>query len=144
MGARDTGMVPANTYSARVMGVTECGATPIFVEPDEYYNLDASRIQAAITPAPKAILVVHLYGQACNMQPIVQLAQAHGLFLVEDCAQSHGACCNGQITGTFVDVGCFSFYSTNNPGAFGYAGCITTNNPQPAEQIRMLRNFGSR
>ena len=125
------------------MGITINGATPIFVEPDEYYNIDASKIEEKITDKTKAILVVHLYGQASNMKPIMELAKKYKLRVVEDCAQSHGAKFNDKMTGTFGDIGCFSFYPSKNLGAFGDAGAIVTDNPQIAEDIRVFRNYGS-
>lgn len=140
----DEVIVPANTYIASVLGITENRATPIFVEPDEFYNLDATKIEAAITPKTKAILVVHLYGQAANMSSIKEIADKHNLFLVEDCAQSHGAKYNDKTTGTFGDIGCFSFYPTKNIGAFGDSGAIVTDNEKIYEKIKMLRNYGSK
>ena len=139
----DEVIVQGNTYIASVMGITMNGATPIFVEPDEYYNIDASKIEEKITERTKAILVVHLYGQASNMSPIVALAKKYNLYLVEDCAQSHGAKFDGTTTGTFGDIGCFSFYPSKNLGAFGDAGCIVTNNEKIANDVRIFRNYGS-
>ena len=143
IGNGDEVIVQGNTYIASVMGITMNGATPVFVEPDEYYNIDASKIEEKITNRTKAILVVHLYGQASNMRPIVDLAKKYNLRLVEDCAQSHGACFEGKKTGTFGDIGCFSFYPSKNLGAFGDAGAIVTDDPQIAEDIRVFRNYGS-
>lgn len=143
IGKGDEVIVQGNTYIASVMGITINGATPIFVEPDEYYNIDASKIEEKVTDKTKAILVVHLYGQASNMKPIMELAKKYKLRVVEDCAQSHGAKFNDKMTGTFGDVGCFSFYPSKNLGAFGDAGAIVTDNPQIAEGIRVFRNYGS-
>ncbi len=143
IGKGDEVIVQANTYIASVMGITINGATPVFVEPDDYYNIDADKIEEKITSRTKAILVVHLYGQASNMSPIVELAARYGLRLVEDCAQSHGACVGEQMTGTFGDIGCFSFYPSKNLGAFGDAGAIVTNDPKIAEDTRIIRNYGS-
>lgn len=143
IGTGDEVIVQANTYIASVMGITINGATPIFVEPDEYYNIDASKIEEVITDKTKAILVVHLYGQASNMKPIMELAKKYKLRVVEDCAQSHGAKFNDKTTGTFGDVGCFSFYPSKNLGAFGDAGAIVTDDPQIAEDVRIIRNYGS-
>lgn len=143
IGKGDEVIVQANTYIASVMGITINGATPIFVEPDEYYNIDASKIEEKITDKTKAILVVHLYGQASNMQPIVKICEKYNLRLVEDCAQSHGSKFNGQMTGTFGDIGCFSFYPSKNLGAFGDAGAIVTNSDQLAADARVFRNYGS-
>lgn len=144
IGPGDEVIVPANTYIATVLGITENGAMPVFVEPDEYYNMDVSRIEEAITEKTKALMAVHLYGQAAQMRAIRKIADKHGLYLLEDCAQSHGARFDGQMTGTFGDIGCFSFYPTKNLGAFGDAGAVVTDNEELAERIRMLRNYGSR
>lgn len=143
IGQGDEVLVQANTYIASVMGITINGATPIFVEPDEYYNIDASKLEEKITDRTKAILVVHLYGQASNMVPIMDVARKYNLRVVEDCAQSHGARFNGQMTGTFGDIGCFSFYPSKNLGAFGDAGAIVTNDSAIAEDVRVFRNYGS-
>lgn len=143
IGSGDEVIVQGNTYIASVMGITINGATPVFVEPDEYYNLNADRIEEKITEKTKAILVVHLYGQASNMESIMKIANKHGLRVVEDCAQSHGACFNGKTTGTFGDIGCFSFYPSKNLGAFGDGGAIVTDNIQVAEAVRVFRNYGS-
>lgn len=143
IGVGDEVIVQGNTYIASVMGITMNGATPIFVEPDEYYNIDASKIEEKITEKTKAVLVVHLYGQASNMTPIVELCKKYDLRLVEDCAQAHGARFNGQQIGTFGDIGCFSFYPSKNLGAFGDAGAITTNDDKIAEDTRVFRNYGS-
>jgi dTDP-4-amino-4,6-dideoxygalactose transaminase len=144
IGKGDEVIVQANTYIATVLGITENGATPVFVEPDEYFNIDASKIEEAITDKTKAIMVVHLYGQASNMTPIVEIANKHNLYIIEDCAQSHGARFNGQMTGTFGISGCFSFYPTKNLGAFGDAGAIVTDDRDFADKIRMMRNYGSK
>lgn len=144
ISAGDEVIVPANTYIASVIGITENGATPVFVEPDEYYNLDASKIEESITKKTKAILVVHLYGQAANMKQIKNIADKHDLYLVEDCAQSHGANFDNLMTGCWGDIGCFSFYPTKNLGAFGDGGAIVTNNESLFSEIKMLRNYGSR
>ena len=141
--AGDEVIVPANTYIASVLGITENGATPVFVEPDQYYNIDPDKIEQAITPRTKAILVVHLYGQACRMDKIMEIAQRHNLPVIEDCAQSHGAAFKGQKTGTFGTISCFSFFPTKNMGAFGDAGAIATNDKEIAQKIRALRNYGS-
>lgn len=143
IGAGDEVLVQGNTYIASVMGITMNGATPVFIEPDEYYNLDASKLEEKITERTKAILVVHLYGQASNMGEIMKIADKYNLRVVEDCAQSHGAKFNGQMTGTFGDIGCFSFYPSKNLGAFGDAGAIVTNDDRIAEDVRVFRNYGS-
>ncbi len=143
IGAGDEVIVQGNTYIASVMGITINGATPVFVEPDEYFNIDADKIEEKITDRTKAILVVHLYGQASNMDKIVSIAKKHNLRLVEDCAQSHGAKFNGKVTGTFGDIGCFSFYPSKNLGAFGDAGAIVTDDEKIADDVRVFRNYGS-
>ena len=143
IGKGDEVIVQGNTYIASVMGITINGATPVFVEPDEYFNIDASKIEEKITDKTKAILVVHLYGQASNMTPVVELCRKNNLRLVEDCAQSHGAKHNGQTTGTFGDIGCFSFYPSKNLGAFGDGGAIVTNDKKIADDVKVFRNYGS-
>ena len=140
----DDVIVCANAYIACVMGITINGANPIFVEPDQYDNIDANKIEAALTPNTKAILAVHLFGQACDMMKIMDIAKRHNLRVVEDCAQSHGNKWKGQVVGSFGDVGCFSFYPTKGCGAFGDAGCITTNNAELADNFKMFRNYGSK
>jgi dTDP-4-amino-4,6-dideoxygalactose transaminase len=140
----DEVLVPANTYIASVIGITENKATPVFIEPDEYHNIDVSKIEQAITNKTKAILVVNLYGQSANLNKIKEIADKHNLYLLEDCAQSHGAKFEGKMTGTFGDIGCFSFYPTKNLGAFGDSGAIVTDNPEIFEKIKMLRNYGSK
>lgn len=144
IGAGDEVIVQANTYIATVLGITENGATPVFVEPDACFNLDASKIEAAITDKTKAIMVVHLYGQASNMAPIVETARKYNLQIIEDCAQSHGARFDGKMTGTFGISGCFSFYPTKNLGAFGDAGAVVTDDGAFADRLRMMRNYGSK
>ncbi len=143
IGEGDEVIVQGNTYIASVMGITLNGATPVFVEPDEYFNIDASRIEEKITDRTKAVLVVHLYGQASNMKPIVDICKKHDLKLVEDCAQSHGATFDGKTTGTFGDIACFSFYPSKNLGAFGDGGAIVTDDENLAEFIKIFRNYGS-
>lgn len=140
----DEVVVCSNAYIACVMGVTMNKATPVFVEPDMYDNIDVDKIEQAITPKTKAILAVHLYGQACNMTRIMEIANKYNLKVVEDCAQSHGNKWNGQTVGSFGDIGCFSFYPSKGCGAFGDAGCITTNNKELAEKFKVFRNYGSR
>lgn len=143
IGAGDEVIVQGNTYIASVMGITMNGATPVFVEPDEYFNIDTKKIEEKITDKTKAILVVHLYGQASKMDDVLALCKKYKLRLVEDCAQSHGACFDGQMTGTFGDIGCFSFYPSKNIGAFGDGGAIVCNDAQIAEDFRVFRNYGS-
>lgn len=144
IGSGDEVIVPANTYIASVLSVTENGATPVFVEPDEYYALDVERIEEAITEKTKAILVVHLYGQSAQMDRICEIAKNYHLKLIEDCAQSHGAVFDGMLTGAFGEAGCFSFYPTKNLGAFGDAGAVVTDDEALCEKLKMLRNYGSK
>lgn len=143
IGSGDEVLVPANTYIASVMGITINGATPVFVEPDEYYNIDVSLLEKHLTKKTKAVLAVHLYGQASCMDELLRFCQKHGLRLVEDCAQSHGACFRGRMTGTFGEIGCFSFYPSKNLGAYGDAGAIITDDEEIARAMRMYRNYGS-
>ena len=143
IGEGDEVIVQANTYIASVLAITANKATPIFVEPDKFYNLDADKIEAAITSKTKAIMVVHLYGQASNMEKICEIAEKNNLPIIEDCAQSHGAKFKNKTTGTF-GVGCFSFYPTKNLGAFGDSGAVVTNDEDFAQKIKMLRNYGSK
>ena len=143
IGPGDEVLVQGNTYIASVMGITMNGATPIFVEPDEYFNVDTKKLEEKITDKTKAILVVHLYGQASKMDDVLALCKKYDLRLVEDCAQSHGACFNEKMTGTFGDIGCFSYYPSKNIGAFGDAGAIVTDDDKIAEDFRVFRNYGS-
>ena len=143
IGKGDEVIVQGNTYIASVMGITINGATPVFVEPDEYFNIDASKIEEKITDKTKAVLVVHLYGQASQMDKVTEICKRHNLKLVEDCAQSHGSAYKGKVTGTFGDIGCFSFYPSKNIGAFGDGGAIVTDDEDIAKEMRILRNYGS-
>lgn len=139
----DEVLVQANTYIATVMGITINEATPIFIEPDKYHNIDVKKLEENITNKTKAIMVTHLYGQASNMEEIKKIADKHNLYIIEDCAQAHGAKFNNQSVGTFGDVGCYSFYPSKNLGAFGEGGAIITNNEKVANMIKVLRNYGS-
>ena len=143
IGSGDEVIVQGNTYIATVMGITENGATPVFVEPDEYYNIDVSKIEEKITERTKAIMVVHLYGQSADMTTIMELAEKYQLKVIEDCAQAHGAMHCGKKVGTFGDVGCFSFYPTKNLGAFGDGGALVTNQENICKDARVYRNYGS-
>ena len=143
IGKGDEVLVQGNTYIATVMGITINEATPVFVEPDEYHNIDADKIEEKITKKTKAIMVTHLYGQAANMEKIMKIAKKHKLFVIEDCAQAHGAKFNKKMVGTFGDIGCYSFYPSKNLGAFGDAGAIITNNEKYAAEMKALRNYGS-
>ncbi len=144
IGRGDEVIVSSNAYIACVMGITLGGAAPVFVEPDAYDNIDASRIEAAITPRCKAILAVHLYGQTCDMDAIMDIAKRRGLLVVEDSAQSHGSAYQGRQAGTFGAAGCFSFYPTKGLGAFGDGGAIVTDDADLAQRIKTFRNYGSR
>lgn len=144
IGAGDEVLVPSNTYIATALAVTYTGATPVFVEPDiRTYNIDPMRLEAALTERTKAVMPVHLYGQSCDMEPIMAFAKKHGLYVVEDCAQAHGATYNGKKIGTFGDAAGFSFYPGKNLGALGDAGATVTNNKTLADKIRALGNYGS-
>ncbi len=146
IGKGDEVIVCSNAYIASVMGITmnANNATPIFVEPDIYDNIDADKIEQAITDKTKAILAVHLYGQSCDMTKITNLAKKHNLKIVEDCAQSHKTHWHGKAVGTWGDIGCFSFYPSKGCGAFGDAGAIVTDNKELADSFRMFRNYGSK
>lgn len=145
VGPGDEVIVPSNTYIATWLAVSAVGATPVPVEPDEAtYDIDPTLISAAITPRTRAILPVHLYGQPADLDPILALARAHGLAVVEDAAQAHGARYRGRRIGAHGDVVCWSFYPGKNLGAMGDAGAITTNREDVADRIRVLRNYGSR
>jgi len=140
----DEVIVPSNTYIATALAVTYVGATPVFVEPDiKTFNIDPNKIEERITDKTKAIIPVHLYGQPCQMDKIMKIAQKHNLHVVEDCAQAHGAKFNGQVIGSFGDIGCFSFYPGKNLGALGDAGAVVTNNKEIADKVRALGNYGS-
>jgi dTDP-4-amino-4,6-dideoxygalactose transaminase len=145
VGPGDEVIVPSNTYIATWLAVSQCGATPVPVEPVEAtYNLDPALIEAAITPRTKVILPVHLYGQPADMDPILAIARKHGLRVLEDAAQAHGARYKGRRIGGHGDVVAWSFYPGKNLGALGDGGAITTNDPELADRIRVLRNYGSR
>ena len=139
----DEVIVPANTYIATILAVSESRLTPILVEPDlRTFNLDPDRIEEHVTPRTKAILIVHLYGQVAYSDGIRAAAQRHGLKVVEDAAQSHGAVSGDRVVGSLGDAAGFSFYPTKNLGALGDAGAVTTGDPQLAETVRMLANYG--
>lgn len=138
-------LVPSNTYIASILAILQAGHIPVLVEPNvATYNLDPSRLQASLTSKTRVIMVVHLYGKLCDMAPITAFAQHHGLKIVEDCAQAHGAHFRGKKAGAWGDVNAHSFYPTKNLGALGDAGSVTTNDPTLAETIQILRNYGSR
>ena len=144
IGAGDEVIVQSNTYIASALAATYVGATPVFVEPDiRTFNIDPARIEAAVTEKTKAIMPVHLYGQTCDMDPIMELAGKYGLRVIEDCAQAHGATYKGRKIGTFGDVSGFSFYPGKNLGALGDSGAVVTNNKDLADKVRALGNYGS-
>lgn len=144
VGAGDEVIVPSNTYIATALAVTYVGATPVFVEPDiRTFNIDPTRIEEAITDKTKAIMPVHLYGLPCDMDPIMGIAKKYGLFVVEDCAQAHGATYKGKVIGSFGDAAGFSFYPGKNLGALGDAGATVTNDEELAKKVRALGNYGS-
>jgi dTDP-4-amino-4,6-dideoxygalactose transaminase len=145
VGPGDEVIVPSNTYIATWLAVSQCGATPVPVEPDaRTYNIDPALIETAITPRTKVILPVHLYGQPADMDPILAIARKHGLRVLEDGAQAHGARYKGQRLGAHGDAVAWSFYPGKNLGAMGDGGAVTTNDPQLADRIQVLRNYGSR
>lgn len=144
IGAGDEIIVPSNTYIATWLAVTHAGATPVPVEPNIFtYNIDPLLIESAITSKTKAIVAVHLYGQPCDMNPIMEIAKKYGLKVLEDAAQAHGAEYFGKKTGSLGHAAAFSFYPGKNLGALGDAGGVTTNDEDLAKNIRMLRNYGS-
>jgi dTDP-4-amino-4,6-dideoxygalactose transaminase len=145
IGVGDEVIVPSNTYIATVLAVSYVGATPVLVEPNkETYNIDPNRIEAAITSKTKAIIPVHLYGQACEMTAIMALAKKYQLIVIEDNAQSQGASFDGKLTGSWGDLNATSFYPGKNLGALGDAGAVTTNSDDLAQKVRVLRNYGSK
>lgn len=144
VGAGDEVIVPANTYIASALAVSSIGATPVLVDMGDDYLIDAALIEQNITPRTKAVMPVHLYGQAVPMEPILRIARAHGLYVIEDASQAHGARYAGRRVGGFGDVGCFSFYPGKNLGAWGDGGAVVTNDAALADRVRLLRDFGQR
>ena len=143
VGAGDEVVLPVHTFIATVNAVLQVGAKPVLVEPDpRTYNITAATAAPSITSKTKAILPVHLYGQVCEMLPLLQLGKAHNLKIVEDAAQAHGAIYKNQRAGTFGDAGAFSFYPTKNLGALGDAGAVVTNDKAIAGFVQMYRNYG--
>jgi len=137
-------IVPSNTYIATILSIVNCGFKPILVEPNiKTYNINPYEIEKHLTKNTKAIIVVHLYGKPTDTDPVINICKNYNLYLIEDCAQSHGAKYKGRLTGTLGHIGCFSFYPTKNLGALGDAGAITTNDPQLYETFKKLRNYGS-
>lgn len=144
IGEGDEVIVPSNTFIASVLAISYVGAIPVFVEPEiETYNINPLKLESAITPRTKAIMPVHLYGQACKMGAIMDIAQKNNLFVVEDNAQAQGANYEGKLTGSWGDINATSFYPGKNLGAYGDAGAITTNNEDLAKLAMTLRNYGS-
>ncbi len=144
IGIDDEVIIPSNTYIATALAVSYVGAKPVFVEPDiQTYNIDPNRIEESITNKTKAIIPVHLYGQACNMEAIKSIADKYNLFIIEDNAQSQGASYLSRLTGSWGDMNATSFYPGKNLGALGDAGAITTNNISFANKAQVLRNYGS-
>jgi dTDP-4-amino-4,6-dideoxygalactose transaminase len=141
----DEVLVPSNTYIATWLAISYAGAVPVPVEPDELtYNIDPAKLEAAITPKTKGILPVHLYGQPADMDAIREVARKHGLWVLEDAAQAHGARYKGKRTGGLADAAGWSFYPGKNLGALGDGGAVTTDDAALADRIRVLRNYGSR
>ncbi|TWD86091.1 dTDP-4-amino-4,6-dideoxygalactose transaminase [Variovorax beijingensis] len=145
VGAGDEVIVPSNTYIATWLAVTQCGAIPVPVEPDERtFNINPALLEAAITPRTKVILPVHLYGQPADLDHVLLIARKHGLRVLEDGAQAHGARYKGERLGAHGDAVAWSFYPGKNLGAMGDGGAVTTNDTQLADRLRVLRNYGSR
>lgn len=145
VGPGDEVIVPSNTYIATWLAVSQCGATPVPVEPNEAtFNIDPTLIEAAITSRTKVILPVHLYGHPADLDPILAIAKKHGLKVLEDAAQAHGAAYKGKKIGAHGDAVAWSFYPGKNLGAMGDGGAVTSNHPEVADRIRVLRNYGSR
>ena len=143
IGAGDEVITVPNTFMATAEAISFCGARPVFVDVDERtYTMDPARIEEAITPRTRAVIPVHLFGQPADMDPILEIAREHNLFVIEDAAQAHGAKYKGRPAGTLGDVGCFSFYPGKNLGAFGEAGAVITNDDQLQATIRSLRDHG--
>jgi dTDP-4-amino-4,6-dideoxygalactose transaminase len=145
IGPGDEVITPAHSFIASSSAISLTGATPVWVDADPVtYNIDTSRIEAAITDRTKAIMPVHLYGQPADLDPILEIARRHHLFVVEDACQAHGARYRGRRVGAIGDVGAFSFYPGKNLGAYGDAGALVTNNAEVADRVRMMRNYGQR
>lgn len=145
IGEGDEVIIPSNTFIATALAVSYVGATPIFVEPDmTTYNMDYKEIKKAITNNTKAIIAVHLYGQAADMNEIMNICKEHNLYLIEDCAQAHGAVYDNQVIGSFGDAAAFSFYPGKNLGALGDGGAVVTNDAVLADKIRALGCYGSK
>jgi dTDP-4-amino-4,6-dideoxygalactose transaminase len=144
IGRGDEVIIPANTFIASALAVSNVGATPVLVDCDRAYLIDPDLLEAAVTPRTKAIMPVHLYGQAVPMDPILDFAKRHGLRVIEDVAQAHGARYDGRRAGSFGDIGCFSFYPGKNLGAYGDGGAVVCNDDAMRDELRMLRDLGQR
>lgn len=143
-GEGDEVIVPANTYIASILAISANQCTPVLVEPDlATYNIDVTKIEEKITPRTKAIMVVHLYGQAVDMAPVQKLAEKYGLKIIEDCAQAHGAYDQGKRVGNLSDAAAFSFYPGKNLGCLGDGGAVTTNDAELYRRVKTLANYGS-
>ncbi len=144
VGEGDEVIVPANTFFATAEAVSTAGATPVFVDCDaDSFNIDAAKVEAAITPRTRAVIPVHLYGQAADLDPLFELAERHNLIVIEDAAQAHGARYKGRRVGGLARAGCFSFYPGKNLGAYGEGGAVLTNDAEVARRLRLLRDHGS-
>ena len=143
IGPGDEVITVSHTAVATVAAIELCGAVPVLVdiEPD-YFTMDPDKLEAAISPHAKAIIPVHLYGQPADLSPILEIARRHGIRVIEDCAQAHGAVYRGKRVGSWGDMGCFSFYPTKNLGALGDGGMVVTSDPALAERARLLREYG--
>lgn len=142
--AGDEIIVPSNTYIATALAVTYVGATLVFVEPDiRTFNIDPTKIEEVITSRTKAVMPVHLYGQACDMKPIIEIAKKYNLYIIEDCAQAHGATYKGKKVGSFGNIAGFSFYPGKNLGALGDAGAVVSDNEELIKKAKALGNYGS-
>ena len=144
IGPGDDVIIPANTYIACAIAISAAGARPVLVDIDANYHLDPALLEAALTPATKAIMPVHLYGQAVPMDDVLAFARSHGLRVIEDACQAHGARWNGHRVGSLGDAGCFSFYPGKNLGAYGDGGAIVTGDPELFDRLKLLRDFGQR
>ncbi|MGH8308680.1 MAG: DegT/DnrJ/EryC1/StrS family aminotransferase, partial [Steroidobacteraceae bacterium] len=145
IGPGDAVVTPAFTFAATAEAIVHVGAMPVFADIDaSSFNLDPASLEAAITPATRAVIVVHLYGQTADLPAISSVCERRGLMLIEDCAQAIGADFDGRHAGAWGALGCFSFYPTKNLGAFGDAGMVVTGDARLAERVRMLRHHGSR
>jgi len=145
IGPGDEVIVPTHTYIASVFAIQNAGAKPVLVDcHPKYYTIDVEQVERAVTRKTKALLPVHLYGHAVDMDPLLKIAERHHLFIVEDAAQAHGATYKGKMCGTIGDLGCFSFYPSKNLGAYGDGGAILTNKVKLAEKLYMLRNYGQK